>query len=683
MLIGAEYEAGDGEILRMRMAETIVRLQQLSREAERLDGSAARSSQDDKHRDEALKLLAASVVALQPAIATISAQGSSGNILAAWGAIEAIFDEGAGRDLRQVLNESIRTETDLLASRRADADRALVRLNLLSLATTVLLGLAALGLAVYFARALRRPLHDLVRGAEAFARAELGHRIPVRGRDEFAGAATSINRMAQELSLRRDQEALVAERTAALEEALDGLRQSERRRRQLLGEISHELRTPMAAIRGEAEVTLRGARSEAEYRAALTRVGQASQQLAALIDDLIMMARSDGETLPLDRQPVDARLPLEEALVTLTSAAQQRQIRLETDVDAPATLFCDPVRLQQIITLLLDNAVRYSHPGGTVRVKAQADDSGAGQGHWRLDIVDQGIGIAPDELDRVFERTYRAGNARGHRPNGMGLGLAIARHLAERQEGTIVLDSRLGEGTARGRLFPWSNRREHPDRRRRPARVGFPGAGAAGRRLSRPCRPRRPLGDRAGARTCGELAPARAERRDPARSDAALHLRAGGIATPILMLTALGAVSDRISGLRMGADDYMVKPFAFDELLARIEALMRRSRDIRPVADRNLVVGCLELDRATMRVFRDGEEISLTARELALLELFMSAPGRVLSRERILANVWGVDEDPLTNVVDVYVRRLRSKLDRAAETSLISTLRGLGYRLES
>ena len=462
VLIGAEYEAGDGEVLRMRMAETIVRLQQLSREAERLDGSAARSSQDDKHRDEALKLLAASVVALQPAIATISAQGSSGNILAAWAAIEAVFDEGAGRDLRQVLNESIRTETDLLASRRADADRALVRLNLLSLATTVLLGLAALGLAVYFARALRRPLHDLVRGAEAFARAELGHRIPVRGRDEFAGAATSINRMAQELSLRRDQEArirgelegLVAERTAALEEALDGLRQSERRRRQLLGEISHELRTPMAAIRGEAEVTLRGARSEAEYRAALTRVGQASQQLAALIDDLIMMARSDSETLPLDRQPVDARLPLEEALVTLTSAAQQRQIRLETDVDAPATLFCDPVRLQQIITLLLDNAVRYSHPGGTVRVKAQADDSGAGQGHWRLDIVDQGIGIAPDELDRVFERTYRAGNARGHRPNGMGLGLAIARHLAERQEGTIVLDSRLGEGTMVTLRFP-------------------------------------------------------------------------------------------------------------------------------------------------------------------------------------------------------------------------------------
>lgn len=462
VLIGADHEAGDGEMLRLRMAETIGHLQQLSREADGLNSSAGGASQDDERRNEALRLLAASVVALQPAIATIIAQGSAGNILAAWAAIETVFDQGAGRDLRQVLNESIRTETELLASRRADADQALVRLRLLSLATTALIGLAGLGLAAYFARALRRPLHDLVRGAEAFARAELDHRIPVRGRDEFAGAATSINQMAQELSLRRDQEAqirgelegLVSERTVALEEALEGLRQSERRRRQLLGEISHELRTPMAAIRGEAEVTLRSARSEAEYRAALTRVGQASQQLAALIDDLIMMARSDGETLPLDRQPVDARLPLEEALVTVTSAAQQRQIRLETEVDASATLFCDPVRLQQIITLLLDNAVRYSHPGGMVRVTTQVKDDGAGLDHWRLDIVDRGIGIAPDDLDRVFERTYRAGNARGHRPNGMGLGLAIARHLAERQEGTIVLDSRLGEGTMVTLRFP-------------------------------------------------------------------------------------------------------------------------------------------------------------------------------------------------------------------------------------
>lgn len=159
-------------------------------------------------------------------------------------------------------------------------------------------------------------------------------------------------------------------------------------------------------------------------------------------------------------------------------------------------------------------------------------------------------------------------------------------------------------------------------------------------------------------------------------------LRASGIMTPILMLTALGAVEDRVTGLRTGADDYLVKPFSFEELLARIEALLRRPRDQKAPANRKLQAGGVELDRATMRVTRDGEEIVLTARELALLELFLSSPGRVLSRERILSNVWGVDEDPLTNVVDVYIRRLRAKVDPAGAASFITTVRGLGYRLE-
>ena len=166
-------------------------------------------------------------------------------------------------------------------------------------------------------------------------------------------------------------------------------------------------------------------------------------------------------------------------------------------------------------------------------------------------------------------------------------------------------------------------------------------------------------------------------------SDVCQTLRASGISAPILMLTALGSVNDRISGLRMGADDYLVKPFSFEELLARIEALMRRPIDLRPLGPKTLSVGLLELDRESMRVTVEGDEISLTAKELALFELFMSAPGRVLSRERILANIWGAGEDPLTNVVDVYVRRLRAKIDRSSEgRSRITTVRGIGYRLE-
>lgn len=159
-------------------------------------------------------------------------------------------------------------------------------------------------------------------------------------------------------------------------------------------------------------------------------------------------------------------------------------------------------------------------------------------------------------------------------------------------------------------------------------------------------------------------------------------LRASQVHLPILMLTALGTLEDRVSGLRLGADDYLVKPFEFEELLARIEALARRGHRQAPAASDLLVVADLELDTRTMRASRAGRPIALTARELALLELLMSSPGRLFSRERILANVWGTNEDPLTNVVDVYIRRLRSKIDEGFERPLIHTQRGLGYRLE-
>jgi DNA-binding response OmpR family regulator len=153
--------------------------------------------------------------------------------------------------------------------------------------------------------------------------------------------------------------------------------------------------------------------------------------------------------------------------------------------------------------------------------------------------------------------------------------------------------------------------------------------------------------------------------------------------TPILMLTALDSVEDRVEGLRLGADDYLGKPFAFDELLARVDALIRRGArfaETPPV----LTVGDLVFDREALAVSRAGQRVELTAKEMALLELLMAAPGRLFSRERILSTVWGVSEDPLTNVVDVYIGRLRRKLDagRVAQAPMIQTVRGLGYRLQ-
>ncbi len=157
------------------------------------------------------------------------------------------------------------------------------------------------------------------------------------------------------------------------------------------------------------------------------------------------------------------------------------------------------------------------------------------------------------------------------------------------------------------------------------------------------------------------------------------ELRRRDLRTPILMLTARGEVEQRVQGLDAGADDYLVKPFAFAELLARLRALLRRPG---PTLSAKLQAGDLTLDPATRRVERAGKPIDLTPREFALLELFLRHPGQVLSRTQIAEHVWNFSFYNESNIVDVYVRYLRRKVDEGFETKLLQTVRGVGYRLE-
>lgn len=161
--------------------------------------------------------------------------------------------------------------------------------------------------------------------------------------------------------------------------------------------------------------------------------------------------------------------------------------------------------------------------------------------------------------------------------------------------------------------------------------------------------------------------------------DLCIELRRRRIYTPILMLTARDTVEDKVNGLDAGADDYLTKPFAFEEFLARVRALLRRDSFVR---DTKLQIGDLVLDTTTHEVYRGGKAIDLTSKEYSLLEYLMCHAGQVLTRTQIAEHIWNYDFDCESNVIDVYIRYLRKKIDEGYQQKLIHTVRGTGYRIK-
>ena len=458
-LMGAGGDTAERDALHASMVQTLSQLSELAEESARRQRSQGVAPEHVARRD-AIEVLTDSVKSLGETLQVLEALPADARATDAWGTLDEWFEQSKGRDLRQLISESVARELQAMEREREAADESLRFMRALWLGISMVLVGLALGVAGYVNRALRQPMDALVSGAEALRQGQLEHRIPMSGTHELAVVAQSMNAMAQDLhrhrlaetQLRQRLEAQVQARTEALREANASLQRTDERRRQLLADISHELRTPTTAIRGEAEVTLRGQdRPAAEYREALQRIVEVSRQLATSIDDLLLMARSDMEALTVVRQPVDVHEPLQQALLGVSALADSHGVSLgDNPVGAGQyTVLGDGVRLTQLITLLLDNAVRYSNPGGRVWLEAYPDRSDTGHS-LAIHVQDEGIGIPAAELPHVFERHFRGAMARSHRASGSGLGLGIAWRLAQAHGGQLHVHSPTNPNASHG-----------------------------------------------------------------------------------------------------------------------------------------------------------------------------------------------------------------------------------------
>jgi len=372
-----------------------------------------------------------------------------------WQELNEVFDMARGRDLRELINGAIERQRKAMPVARAATERGLDQLRQQAVALAALTLAAAIVLALYLNRRLQRPLDRLLEGTQALQAGALEHRIALRSRDEFGRVAEHFNAMAAELqrhrsdadAARRRLEDAVLERTSELSAAHETLQQVDQRRRQLLADLSHELRTPATAIRGEAEIALRGAdRPSAEYRETLTRIVGGVKQLTGVIDDLLLIARAEADQLAMRFGTVDLSELLGDATEMAGTLGARHNVRVQLEApraDLPAvTLQADADRLRQALVIVLDNAVRYSRNGGAVRVSWQRVD-----GRVQVAVADEGIGIDADELPQVFDRFVRGRRARLHRADGTGIGLSIAQAIVQAHQGRIGIESIPQQGT--------------------------------------------------------------------------------------------------------------------------------------------------------------------------------------------------------------------------------------------
>lgn len=328
------------------------------------------------------------------------------------------------------------------------ADIATVQRNMVIgaglLAILALAAVSALGMAVY--RSVVGPLSALKAGADALAHGELDHRTAIGGRDEFAALSRTFDDMAAALQEQQTRllesgqqlSAMVDARTAQLSQANDRLQELDDRRSQFLADVSHQLRTPVTILRGEAEVALRGKPDTPQLQGALERIQGQAVELGQLLEGLINFARIESEGYPHEPQEAlvaeiiadaahEGRVLAEAREVSITERVEEEDLRVQADIR----------HLKQVLVIGLDNAIKHSPPGGAIAMETTREG-----GNVVIRIKDDGPGIVESDKDKVFERFFRARSEDDLHNQGLGIGLAIAREIVLRHRGGISLDNR-------------------------------------------------------------------------------------------------------------------------------------------------------------------------------------------------------------------------------------------------
>jgi two-component system, OmpR family, sensor kinase len=370
----------------------------------------------------------------------------------AWARLTSLLRGGIDQKLNELVEVAVADETAEVDRIDADAAQLLGRLEQISQAHAVIAILVTFALVLLLLQRLRSPLAELLRGTRALAEGNLSHRIAISGRDEFARLGQSFNRMAADLqghqkaleSAHANLEAEVAARTEELRRANQSLRKIDETRRGFFADISHELRTPLTIIRGEGEITLRGKNKRlVEYKNSIARIVEQAKHLSLLVNDLLFIAREGAGAARLNLQTVDLGGLMAKVCGDAKVIAEPKAVAIRySNGLAQELVRGDPARLRQLFMVLLENAVRYSNSKGEVKVDVTSAD-----GEVRVRVSDCGIGIAPEELEGIFERFRRGANAAEHNEEGLGLGLPVAKAIVEAHKGRIEMSSRLGEGT--------------------------------------------------------------------------------------------------------------------------------------------------------------------------------------------------------------------------------------------